>query len=281
MQRIYSYKENKGILYLVATPIGNLEDITIRALNVLKEIDIIYAEDTRNSSILLKHFDIQKPMYSYHNFNEELKCDEIIGHLKDGKNIAIISDAGLPVISDPGFEIAKVAIENNIPVTTIPGPSAGISALVSSGLNPLPYTFIGFLDSKSAKRKKELEEYKYYKHTIIFYEAPHRIIDTLKDILEVLGNRHIVIARELTKMYEEYIRGNVKDILDSNPELKGEMVLLVDGYKEVNENGNPLLEIKALIEKGYRLKDAVKDVALMHNLNKQELYKQYIDEIKD
>ena len=196
------------ILYLVATPIGNLEDMTYRAIHILKSVDKIYAEDTRNSRILLSHYDIKTHLESYHEFNQDIKTDVIVEELKSGKNIAIITDAGLPVISDPGYKIVKEAIKEGIAVSTIPGASAGISALIASGLAPKPYTFIGFLDSKSNTRKNELNEYKYLKSTLIFYEAPHRINETLKDVLEVLGDRDVCIARELTKKYEEYIAYN-------------------------------------------------------------------------
>lgn len=277
MQRIYSYKKDKGILYLVATPIGNLDDMTFRAVETLKNVDIIYAEDTRNSGILLNHFDIKTKLLSYHEFNKELKEDEIINRLLNGDNVAIISDAGLPVISDPGFDIAKAAIKNDIPVTPIPGASAGISALIASGLNPQPFTFIGFLDSKTVKRCKQLEEYKYYKDTLIFHEAPHRLKEFLSDALKVLGDRNVVVGRELTKKFEEFIRGKISEVIEVADSLKGEMIVLIDGYTEVNnEAREPMKEIEALINLGYKPKEAIKEVSSMLNLNKQELYKQYI-----
>ena len=274
--RIKSF-DNKNVLYLVATPIGNLADITLRALEILKSVDIIYAEDTRNSLVLLKHYNITTHLESYHNYNEEEKTDLIINQLNDGMNIAIISDAGLPVISDPGFKIVKKARELGYPVSTIPGASAGISALISSGLAPLPYTFYGFLDSKESKRKAELNELKYLKHTIIFYEAPHRIFETLNDMLEVLGDRNVVLARELTKKFEEYIIGNISDILKEDT-IKGEIVLMVEGYKEEKEENVSLTEkIDELINLGYKPNDAIKEVAKMYNTDKKELYKEYVN----
>ncbi len=276
MQRIYSYAKEKGILYLVATPIGNLGDMTFRAVETLKRVDVIYAEDTRNSITLLKHFDIQTKLLSYHEFNKELKEDEIVERLINGENVAIISDAGLPVISDPGFDIARRCIKENIPVTPIPGASAGISALIASGLNPEPFTFIGFLDSKTTKRKKELEEFKYYKNTLIFHEAPHRIKETLSDMLEVLGNRNVVIGRELTKKFEEFIRGSISELIEECDSLKGEMIVLVEGFKEEKVLLNPIDEIEKLIGLNYKPKEAIKEVASMFNLNKQELYKEYV-----
>jgi len=278
MKRIYSYNKDKGILYLVATPIGNMQDITFRAIDTLKNVDVIYAEDTRNSGILLKHFDIQTKLLSYHEFNKELKEDEIIQRLQNGDNVAIISDAGLPVISDPGYDIARAAIEHDIPVTPIPGASAGISGLIASGIKPQPFTFVGFLDSKHVKRCKELEDLKYLKSTIIFHEAPHRIKECLIDMQEVLGDRYICIGRELTKKFEEFIRGNISEIIPECDNMKGEMVVIVEGYTEEQiESKDPISEIDSLINLGYKPKEAIKEVASMLNLNKQELYKKYID----
>lgn len=277
MKRIYSYSNDKGILYLVATPIGNLSDMTYRAVETLKNVDVIYAEDTRNSVFLLKHFDIDTKLLSYHEFNKELKENEIINRLKSGENVAIISDAGLPVISDPGYDIAVACIKNDIPVTPIPGASAGISGLIASGIKPQPFTFVGFLDSKTTKRKKELEELKYLKSTIIFHEAPHRIKECLEDMKEVLGDRYICIGRELTKKYEEFIRGNISEILESVDSIKGEMVVIVEGYKEEAKSEDPMQEIDQLINLGYKPKEAIKEIASMLNLNKQDLYKQYIN----
>lgn len=276
MQRVYSYKNDKGILYLVGTPIGNLSDITYRAVETLKSVDVIYAEDTRNSINLLNHYSITTKLLSYHEFSNELKEDEIINRLKNGENVAIISDAGLPVISDPGYNIAVRAIKENIPVTPIPGASAGISALIASGLNPQPFTFIGFLDSKTTKRKKELEEFKFYKDTLIFHEAPHRLKETLEDMLEVLGDREVVIGRELTKKFEEFLRGKISELIEVADSLKGEMIVLVEGYKEESAKEDPFEEIEKLIGLNYKPKEAIKEVALMFNLNKQDLYKNYI-----
>ena len=277
MKRIFSYKKDKGILYLVATPIGNMQDITYRAIETLKSVDVIYAEDTRNSSVLLQHFNISTHLLSYHEFNKELKEDEIIKRLLAGENVAIISDAGLPVISDPGYDIARAAIAYDIPVTPIPGASAGISGLIASGLAPQPFTFIGFLDPKHTKRVKSLEEFKYYKHTLIFHEAPHRLKEMLIDMLEVFGDRNIVIGRELTKKFEEFIRGTISEINEITDTFKGEMVVIVDGYKEEVTTKDPFASIESLISLGYKPKEAIKEVASMYNLNKQELYKEYVD----
>lgn len=273
--RIRSFDKDKAILYLVATPIGNLSDFSFRAIDVLKSVDKIYAEDTRNSKVLLDHYCIKTIYESYHEFSQE-KTSKIIDELKEGKKIAIISDAGLPVISDPGYKLVRDAIENNIAVSTIPGASAGISALIASGLVSLPYTFYGFLDSKSSKRKEELNKLKYINHTLIFYEAPHRIFDTLKDMLNIFGDRYITLARELTKIHEEYICGNISEIL-SIDDIKGEIVLIVSGYKEeeIDIDINPNLKIDELINIGYKPNEAIKEVAKILNLDKKELYKEY------
>ncbi|MBQ3252923.1 MAG: 16S rRNA (cytidine(1402)-2'-O)-methyltransferase [Acholeplasmatales bacterium] len=277
--RVRSFGHNNGILYLVATPIGNLSDITLRAIEVLKSVDKIYAEDTRNSITLLRHYNITTKLESYHEYNQDIKTDTIINELKEGLSIAIISDAGLPIISDPGYKIVKEASRLGLAVSTIPGASAGISALIASGLAPMPYTFYGFLDAKKTKRISELESLKYVSHTIIFYEAPHRIFECLSDMLEVLGDRNVCLARELTKTYEEYIRGNISDILKLDT-IKGEIVLIVEGYNEdssILEDINPNEKIDELISLGYKPNEAIKEVSKLLNLDRKELYKQYSD----
>lgn len=274
--KIRSFDADKAILYLVATPIGNLKDMTFRAIEVLQSVDKIYAEDTRTSGVLLSHYDIHTKLESYHEYNQDLKADQVLNELKSGMKLAIISDAGLPVISDPGYKLVTLAIENEIAVSTIPGASAGISALIASGLAPMPYTFYGFLDAKHIKRIKEFEDLKYLPHTIIFYEAPHRIEETLKDMLSVFGNRKIVLARELTKTFEEYARGTIEEILLELP-TKGEMVLIVEGYKEESKINNPFQKIDELISLGTKPNDAIKEVAKLMNSNKSELYKGYLE----
>lgn len=275
--RIKSFRHDGGILYLVATPIGNLEDFTFRAVNILKSVDKIYAEDTRNSIVLLNHYDIKTKLESYHEFNQDVKTDDIVNELKSGMKIAIISDAGLPVISDPGYKIVHGAVKENIAVSTIPGASAGISALISSGLAPLPYTFYGFLDSKKTKRVQELNDLKYVSHTIIFYEAPHRIMETLNDMLEVFGDRYCVIARELTKTFEEYTRGRISELIKEDG-FKGEIVLMIEGYKEEALSiEDPNSKISELISLGYKPNEAIKEVSKLFNLDRKELYKSFIE----
>lgn len=277
--RIRSFDSEEGILYLVATPIGNLEDFTFRAINTLKSVDKIYAEDTRTSKVLLDYYNITTHLESYHEFNQELKEEKIIEELKSGMKLALISDAGLPVISDPGYKIVSAALKEVLRVSTIPGASAGVSALIKSGLTPMPYLFYGFLDSKESKRKEELNELKYNTATLIFYEAPHRINKTLSDIYEVLGNRYVVIERELTKKFEEHIEDYVGNLLDID--IKGEIVLLVSGYKEEKMDSDPFKEIDNLVSLGYKSNDAIKEVSKMLNLDKKELYKKYIDYKKE
>ncbi|OGP75101.1 MAG: 16S rRNA (cytidine(1402)-2'-O)-methyltransferase [Deltaproteobacteria bacterium RBG_16_50_11] len=221
----------KGILYIVSTPIGNMEDITLRALHTLKEADLIAAEDTRRTGLLLKHFGIEKALTSYFEGNELRKKEVILSRLKQGGRVALVSDAGTPGISDPGFRLIRAAIEQEIPIVPIPGPSAVITALSISGLPTDAFFFKGFLPHKSKKRRDLLKEWEDTRETLIFYESPHRISETLKDIYEVLGDREIVLTRELTKAYEEVLRGKVSEIQEqiaARP-LKGEITLVVSG----------------------------------------------------
>jgi 16S rRNA (cytidine1402-2'-O)-methyltransferase len=220
-----------GTLYIVSTPIGNMEDITLRALRILKEVDLIAAEDTRRTGLLLKHFGIQAPLTSYFEGNELKKRDFILVKLKEGKKVALVSDAGTPGISDPGFRLIQLAIENQLPIIPIPGSSAVITALSVSGLPTDAFLFKGFLPHKSKKRRDLLKELENVRETIIFYESPHRISETLRDILEILGDREIVLTRELTKVYEEIIRGKVSEILNQvgDRTLKGEITLVISG----------------------------------------------------
>jgi len=221
----------KGTLYIVSTPIGNREDITLRALRILKEVDLIAAEDTRHTSLLLRHYGIQKPLTSHFEGNELKKRDFILSKLKKGDRIALVSDAGTPGISDPGFRLIQTAIENQIAVVPIPGPSAVIAALSVSGLASDAFLFKGFLPHKMKKRRDLLKELEDVRETLIFYESPHRISETIRDIYEVLGDREIVLTRELTKVYEEILRGKVSEIQNqtADRQLKGEITLVISG----------------------------------------------------
>lgn len=275
----------KGKLYLVATPIGNLEDITIRALNILKEVDLIAAEDTRHTLKLLNHFEITKPLISYYKQNEKSKSEILIKKILEGHNIAVVSDAGTPGISDPGEEIVRCAIKNNIEIVPIPGACAFVNALIASGMNTKEFIFIGFLSALKKDKKEKLEEIKYEKRTIILYEAPHKLKGTLESIYEVLGNRNIVLARELTKIYEEFIRGKVSDILPKIDESKGEFVIIIEGNSEsqkdieiANLNKGSLEEHYHFYElEGMEKKEIVKKIAKDRNVNKNEIYKYFLN----
>ena len=226
-----SLNQKKSTLYIVSTPIGNREDITLRALRILKEVDLIAAEDTRHTSLLLRHFGIQTPLTSYFEGNELRKKEFILFKLRQGNQIALVSDAGTPGISDPGFRLIQTAIENQIPVVPIPGPSAVITALSVSGLPTDAFLFKGFLPHKSKKRRDSLETLREVRETLIVYESPHRLVESLEDILDVLGDREIVLTRELTKLYEEILRGKVSEIKAQIGErkLKGEITLVISG----------------------------------------------------
>lgn len=270
----------KGILYLVATPIGNLEDITLRAIRILKEVDIIAAEDTRQTLKLLNHLQISKPLISYHRHNEDVKKEILIRKLEEGQNIAIVTDAGTPAISDPGEEIVKEAINNNIKVIPIPGACALINALIASGLDTKEFSFYAFLPLNKKLRKNKFNEIKNDGKTAIIYEAPHKLITTLKDIFEYLGDINIVIAKEITKIHETFMRGKVSDILNIIKEPKGEYIILLEGQKiEMYNHLNDLsLEehYKYYQEKGYEKKDIIKKIAKDRNVSKNEIYQKFI-----
>ena len=223
----------KGILYVVATPIGNLEDITYRAINILKSVDIIAAEDTRHTLKLLNHYEISKHLISYHRHNEEIKSGELIKELKEGKDIALVSDAGTPGICDPGEVVIKKCIEEEIKVVPVPGACAFVNALISSGLNTDTFLFLGFLPLNKKNRKQKLEQIKESTQTTIIYEAPHKLQSTLKDLEEFVSDRNVVLARELTKIHEEFIRGNIKEIIEKSKDVKGEMIILIEGKPEI------------------------------------------------
>lgn len=269
--------DNKPSLYVVPTPIGNLEDITLRAISTLKEVDIIFAEDTRVTKQLLNHLGINKQLVSSHLYNENGNCRKEIEYLKEGKNIAIVSDRGTPVISDPGNILVKEAINNNYNVICLPGPTALIPALVSSGLFEGPFTFYGFLNSKEFKRKKELETLKDHKYTLIFYEAPHRIKKTLENIKQIFGNRKASIAREISKKYEEIIRGNIEYLINQTNGIKGEIVLIIEGNKEEKDFTDLTIldHINLYLKEGKTSKEAIKQVAIDRNIPKSKVYKEY------
>lgn len=274
-----TFTNNKPTLYLVATPIGNLEEMTYRSINILKSVKLIACEDTRNTKVLTSHYDISTPLLSYHEHNERAMCDKILSVLEEGNDVALVSDAGYPLISDPGSILVDEVLKNDFNVTTISGPCAFLNALVSSNMDLSRFTFIGFLDPKSSARKKQLTNLKDKKETLIFYESVHRIEDTLKDFLEVLGNRKISLARELTKKFEEYSRGTITEVIDSIDEnTKGEFVIVVEGNKQEQTIDDEFIlkELNKLIEQGERSKSAIEIVATTYSLKKNYVYDLYI-----
>jgi 16S rRNA (cytidine1402-2'-O)-methyltransferase len=278
MNRQKSYQTSNAKLYLVATPIGNLSDITYRAIETLKAVSVCFAEDTRVTRVLFEHYNIKTKLECYQEYNKETQYKAVLNYLEKGIDVALVSDAGMPIISDPGFFVAKEAIKHGFDVVPIPGVSASLSALIASGITPQPFTFYGFLDSKTSKRKKELEALKEHKETLIFYEAPHRIKETLTDILNVFGDREITLAREITKKFEEFLRGNVSEIIDVADTLKGEMVLVCSGYVEDSNKYleiDPIVQVDELIVAGIVKNEAIKMVAKRLGVSKQELYKEY------
>lgn len=279
MNRQKSFENQAPSLYLVATPIGNLEEITFRAINVLKEVDYIGAEDTRNTIKLLNHYDIKTKLISHHEHNLSQSIPKLINLLLEGNDIALVSDAGYPAISDPGYELVKAAIENEINVIPVSGANACLDALVVSGITPQPFLFYGFLDHQDKKKRKELEKLKNYRETIVFYESPHRISKTLKLMQDILGDRHIALCREITKKHEEIIRGKISEIISITAELKGEMVIVVSGNNDNDEvNLSPeilITEVDNYVNKGMSVKDAIKEVSKLRKVNKNELYALY------
>ena len=286
MIRQKSFEKDDAKIYIVGTPIGNLEDITIRAIETLKMVDIIYCEDTRNTSRLLSHYNITKKLKSYHLFNENEITSELIERVKNGENVAIVSDAGMPCISDPGFLAVRDAANNGIDVVVVPGVSAGLMAVVASGITCSKYYYAGFLNSKPGKRLEELKKLSTKEETIIIYEAPHRIKETLELILQAMGDRYIVLARELTKKYEEYLRGTVSEILEVVDTLKGEMVIIISGQKK-EEQVKDLLSLTIKEHYNYYSnqmvdkKDAMKLVAKDRNISKSVVYQEIFGKNKE
>ena len=280
---------NSGILYLCATPIGNLEDMTFRSIRILKEVDLIAAEDTRHTIKLLNHFDIHTPLTSYHEHNKLSKGPELITTLLEGKSVVVVSDAGLPGIADPGSHLVSLAIEHNIVVTPIPGANAALSALICSGLDTTMFSFIGFLQKTNKKRKELLEQLKEEEKTLLFYESPHRIKDTLAELVNILGNRKVVAARELTKKFEEFLRGDVEYLIkyfkENQP--RGEFTIVVEGFNQekqgLEESNEPLSTadicdlVQALVQEGVDKKTAIKKIAVKLNLSRRDVYQTMLE----
>lgn len=274
-------KKNKGRLYIVATPIGNLGDITLRAIEILKKVDIIAAEDTRHTLKLLNHLGISKPLISNHRHNEEIKTEQLVEKILEGQDMAVVSDAGTPGICDPGEVLIKKCIEEEIDVIPIPGACAFINALIASGIDTKEFTFLGFLPLNKKLRKEKLHKVEKSKETIILYEAPHKIMSTLKDLEQILEDRQIVLARELTKLHEEFIRGNAREIIEKAENLKGEIVLIIEANKKVDINTNfetmSLEEHYKLYEKqGLEKKEIIKRIAKDRNLSRNEIYQKFL-----
>ena len=286
-QHSFTANQDKGILYLVPTPIGNLDDMTFRAIKTLKEVDLIAAENPSHTQQLLNHFEIDTKKISFREDNKDYRIDELVQTLNDGQNVAQVSDAGMPSISDPGQELVKACVDNNINVVPLPGANAGLTALIASGLVPQPFYFFGFLNRKNSDQISELEELNLHSETLIFYEAPHRLNKTLKNMQKVFGaDRQAVLCRELTKKFEEFDRGSISELIEWTEanQVRGEFVVIVDGNKNATQENQEQDELAGLsiqeqvdlfIGKGMKTNAAIKEVAKLHKVKKQEIYNIY------
>ncbi|MGD9677783.1 MAG: 16S rRNA (cytidine(1402)-2'-O)-methyltransferase [Vulcanibacillus sp.] len=285
IQKSFNYKKDTGILYLVGTPIGNLSDITYRALQTLEEVDLIAAEDTRHTIKLLNHFNINKKLISYHEHNKENSGENLLNILTEGKDVALVSDAGMPAISDPGYEIVRDALEKGITVIPIPGVNAALTGLIASGISTRRFVFLGFLNNEKKNLIKELIGVKQYTETLICYEAPHRILKTLEVIKEILGNRLISLSRELTKKHEEFIRGTVEEVVEylKETQLKGEITIIIEGAQEIDlvkedswwSSFTIIDHVNHNIAKGQEVREAIKQTALERGISKRDVYQEY------
>jgi 16S rRNA (cytidine1402-2'-O)-methyltransferase len=266
-----------GILYIVATPIGNLEDITLRAIRTLKEADVIAAEDTRHTQVLLKHFAINTPLTSFHEHNERAKTARLVTRLERGESIALVSDAGTPAISDPGYRLVVAAIGAGIRVIPIAGPSALIAALSAAGLPTDGFDFRGFLPARKQERRSKLQELRDGRYTMVFYETPHRLQESLDDVREILGDRRMVLAREVTKLHEEFLRGRISEVIGevSRREIRGEMTLVIEGCSDSNAASEEALvdEIDKLKGEGMRIKEIAEIIGEKYGYSKREIYR--------
>ncbi len=268
--------DGKATLYLVSTPIGNMGDITYRSVEILKSVDIIFSEDTRVTLSLLEYLGLKKKLIALHDHNEDVVKEKVLNYLKDGKDIVLVTDRGTPIISDPGFKTVRYVIENNFNVVALPGATAFVPAIIVSGINPEPFIFYGFLNSKENKRKEELELLSDENKTMIFYEAPHRIINTLKLMLEVFGDRNISISREITKKFESVYRGKISEVLEIIPE-KGEFVIVVEGNNSNNFDDSLSIKeaVNLYVSAGFDVMTSIKKVAKDRGVPKGEIYKEY------
>jgi len=284
-QKSFENEATKGILYLIPTPIGNLEDMSFRAIRLLKEADLIAAEDTRNTKKLCNYFEIGTPVVSYHEHNKETSGDKLIQKVKEGLKIALVSDAGMPAISDPGYELVLAATREKVTVVPLPGANAALTSLIASGLPCQPFYFFGFLNRNKKEQRMELEEIKWQSATLIFYESPHRLKETLAIMLDVLGNRKIAICRELTKKYEEFIRGTIEEVIawTNQDEIRGEFCLIVEGTDQEQEETPSWWHTLTLeehvnhyiSEKNIPSKEAIKLTAKDRDMNKRDVYQAY------
>ncbi len=269
--------DGRATLYLIATPIGNMDDMTLRSIETLKLVDVIFSEDTRVTLQLLRHFEINKKLIALHDHNEDVIKERVLDYLKDGKMVAIVTDRGTPIISDPGYKTVKYVSDMGFNVVALPGPCAFVPALIVSGLPPQPFVFYGFLNSKEAKRRKELEDLRDCRQTMIFYEAPHRIEKTLLLMLEVFGDRDISLSREISKKFESVYRGKLSECLKDREQIRGEFVIVVAGNNsDVNYVDMSIKEnVDIYIRNGLSVMDAIKRVAKERNLNKNDVYREY------
>ena len=284
-QKSFENEELKGILYLVPTPIGNLEDMSFRAIRLLKEADWIAAEDTRNTKKLCNYFEIETPVVSYHEHNKETSGEKLIQKVREGAKIALVSDAGMPTISDPGYELVVAAIEEKLTVVPLPGANAALTSLIASGLPSQPFYFYGFLHRNKKEKRTELEQLKWHSATMIFYESPHRLKETLTIMLEILGNRKITLCRELTKKYEEFIRGSLDEVLEwaHRDEIRGEFCIIIEGTKEKKEEEPSWWENVSveehvqhyISEMNLSSKEAIKLTAKDRGMNKRDVYQSF------
>lgn len=274
-----SFKSDSNALYLVPTPIGNLSDMTDRAIATLRQSDLIVCEDTRITGQLLAHYNIKKRLICSNEQTEDKVKEKVEQYLREGLNISIVTDRGTPIISDPGYRIVAYIIQKGYNVIGLPGPTAFVPALISSGIDPQPFLFYGFLNSKENKRRKEIQLLKDFKYTIIFYESPHRIISTLEILKDVFGNRKMAVCREISKIYEEIYRGNISEIISEiqSDNIKGEFVIVVEGNKEMNNFSDVSIEehIKIYLDDGYSEKESIKLVAVDRGVRKSDIYKYY------
>lgn len=268
-------------LYIVSTPIGNMDDITFRAIKVLESVDVIFSEDTRVTLNLLNHFNIKKKLISLHDHNESIIKDKVLNYLKEGNSVALVTDRGTPIISDPGYKTVKFISDNGYNVIAIPGVCAFVPALVVSGIDPQPFIFYGFLNSKVSKKKKELEMLKYENNTLIFYEAPHRILETMKLFLEIFGDRYVSLSREISKKYESVYRGKISDLIPSLESIKGEFVIVVSGYTDSYDDTISIVDaVNLYISNGLSSMNAIKLVSKERGLSKSDVYSIYHKGVK-